>query len=115
MTFGRSTTTPVRRAIALLGITAFTTLAAHDAGAQATKSAAKKASASKAAALVAPIRSTIGATGNEARYRLREQLRGKELANDAIGATTASTGPTVAYPDGRIAKDTWKIVSDVRP
>jgi polyisoprenoid-binding protein YceI len=115
MTFGRSTT-PVRRAaLALLGIAAFTTIAAHDAGAQATKSAAKKAQAKRVAtAPVAPIKFTIGATGNEARYRVREQLMGKDLPNDAVGATSAITGTILAYPDGRIVKDSSKIVIDVR-
>ena len=111
MTFGRSTT----RALALLGIATVTTLAAHDAGAQATKSAAKKAQAKRvAAAPAAPIRFTIGATGNEARYRVREQLMGKDLPNDAVGATSAITGTILAYPDGRIVKDSSKIVIDVR-
>ena len=115
MTFGRSTM-PGRRAIALLGIATFTTLAAHDAGAQASKSAAKKASAKNAtaAAPAAPIKFTIGATGNEARYRVREQLMGKDLPNDAVGATSAITGTILAYPDGRIVKDSSKIVIDVR-
>ncbi|HEX7978222.1 MAG TPA: YceI family protein [Gemmatimonadaceae bacterium] len=111
MKFGRSTT----RAIALLGIATFTTLAAHDAGAQATKSAAKKASAKRVtAAPVAPIKFTIGATGNEARYRVREQLMGKDLPNDAVGVTNAITGTILAYPDGRIVKDSSKIIIDVR-
>src|SRR6476659_9512568 len=110
MMFGRSAT-PVRRAIALLGVAAFTTLAAHDAGAQATKKAVKKAAAAKPAA---PIRFTIGTTGNEARYRVREQLMGKDLPNDAVGATSAITGSILAYPDGRIVKDSSKIVIDVR-
>ena len=112
MTFGRSTT-PVRRAaLALLGIATFTTVAAQDAGAQtAKKSKAKKTAA---AAPVAPIRFTVGATGNEARYRVREQLMGKDLPNDAVGATSAITGTILAYPDGRIVKDSSKIVIDVR-
>jgi polyisoprenoid-binding protein YceI len=116
MTFGRSTTTPVRRAIALLGIASFATLAAQDAGAQATKSAAKKASEKKAAAAqpATPLRFTIGATGNEARYRVREQLMGKDLPNDAVGATSAITGTILAYSDGRIVKDSSKIIIDVR-
>ena len=113
MTFGRSTT-PARRAIALLGIAAFTTLAAHDAGAQAAKKAVKKTAAEKTAKPAAPIRFTIGATGNEARYRVREQLMGKDLPNDAVGATNAITGTILAYPDGRIVKDSSKIVIDVR-
>ena len=109
MTFGRST-----RAIALLGIATLTTLAAQDASAQATKQATKKISAKKAEAPAAPIKFTIGATGNEARYRVREQLMGKDLPNDAVGATNAITGTILAYPDGRIVKDSSKIVIDVR-
>src|SRR5881398_2450109 len=71
MTFGRSTA-PARRTIALLGIAALTALASHDAGAQ----TAKKSKAKKTAAVapVTPIRFSIGTTGNEARYRVREQL-----------------------------------------
>jgi polyisoprenoid-binding protein YceI len=113
MMFGRSAT-PARRAIALLGVAAFTTFAAHDAGAQATKKVVKKTTAKKAAAPVTPIRFTIGASGNEARYRVREQLMGKDLPNDAVGTTSAITGSILAYPDGRIVKDSSKIVIDVR-
>jgi polyisoprenoid-binding protein YceI len=38
------------------------------------------------------IRFTVAATGNAARYRVREQLMGKELPNDAIGETAEITG-----------------------
>src|SRR5437763_6487742 len=115
MTFGRSAA-PARRAIALLGILTFTSLTAHDAGAQAAKKSSKKTPVKKTAAVkpVAPIRFTIGTTGNEARYRVREQLMGKDLPNDAVGATNAITGSILAYPDGRIVKDSSKIVIDVR-
>jgi polyisoprenoid-binding protein YceI len=114
MTFARSTT-PIRRAsLALLGIATVTAVAALDARALATKSAAKMAQAKQAAAPAAPIKFTIGATGNEARYRVREQLMGKDLPNDAVGATSAITGTILAYPDGRIVKDSSKIVIDVR-
>jgi polyisoprenoid-binding protein YceI len=107
---------PVRRAITLLGLAAFTTLAAHDAGAQTAKKSKSKTPAKKTAAVkpATPIRFVIGATGNEARYRVREQLMGKDLPNDAIGATNAITGTILAYPDGRILKDSSKITIDVR-
>ena len=39
---------------------------------------------------------------------------GKDLPNDAVGATNAITGTILAYPDGRIVKDSSKIVIDVR-
>ena len=107
---------PVRRAITLLGLAAFATLAAHDAGAQTAKKSKSKTPATKTAAVkpATPIRFVIGATGNEARYRVREQLMGKDLPNDAIGATNAITGTILAYPDGRIVKDSSKITIDVR-
>jgi polyisoprenoid-binding protein YceI len=38
------------------------------------------------------IRYTVSTTGNAARYRVREQLMGKDLPNDAIGETAEITG-----------------------
>lgn len=112
MTFGLRGA-PSRRAIALLTIAAATVLAS-DAGAQATKKAAAKAKTpvkkTSATKPVAPIRFVIGPAGNEARYRVREQLMGANLPNDAIGATKTITGSILAYPDGRIVKDSSKIV-----
>jgi polyisoprenoid-binding protein YceI len=114
MTFARSTT-PIRRtAIALLGIAAFTTLAAHDAGAQATKSAAKKAQAKRVkAAPVAPIRFTIGASGNEARYRVREQLISLDLPNDAVGVSHDITGSLFVTPNGTVVGDSSRIIVNI--
>ena len=102
---------PARRAIALLTVAAATVLAT-DANAQATKKATKKTPAKNAAAAkpAAPIRFVIGPAGNEARYRVREQLMGANLPNDAIGVTKTITGTILAYPDGRIVKDSSKIV-----
>ena len=111
MTFGLRGA-PSRRAIALLSLAAATVMAT-DANAQATKKAAKAKTPAKNAAAVkpaAPIRFVIGPAGNEARYRVREQLMGANLPNDAIGATRTITGTIVAYPDGRIIKDSSKIV-----
>ena len=47
---------------------------------------------------------------DEARYRVREQLMGANLPNDAIGKTSEITGTILAYPDGRIVKDSSKII-----
>ena len=82
------------------------------ANAQATKKATAKTPAKNAAAAkpAAPIRFVIGPAGNEARYRVREQLMGANLPNDAIGVTKTITGTILAYPDGRIVKDSSKIV-----
>ena len=111
MTFGLRGA-PARRAIGLLTLAA-ATLVATDAGAQATKKAAKVKTpvrTTAAAKPVAPIRFVIGPAGNEARYRVREQLMGANLPNDAIGATKSIMGTILAYPDGRIVKDSSKIV-----
>jgi hypothetical protein len=111
MTF-RVRAAPARRTIALFTIAA-ATLVATDAGAQATKKATKAKTAAKnvaAAKPAAPIRFVIGPAGNEARYRVREQLMGANLPNDAIGTTRFITGTILAYPDGRIVKDSSKIV-----
>jgi polyisoprenoid-binding protein YceI len=118
-----------RRTMAVLSI-AVASVAAHDAGAQTAakkaapaKSAASKSSTAKAAAAkkaaeakvaATPIRFVIGPTGNEARYRVREVLMGASLPNDAIGKTPDITGTILAYPDGRIVKDSSRIVVNLK-
>lgn len=115
MTFGLRGA-PARRTIGLLTIAA-ATLVATDASAQATKKKAAKAKTpttnTAAAKPVAPVRFVIASTGNEARYRVREQLMGANLPNDAIGMTKGVSGTILAYPDGRIVKDSSKIVIQV--
>ena len=111
MTFGLRGA-PARRAIGFITIAAATVLAT-DANAQGTKKAARAKTPAKNAAAAtpaAPIRFIIGPAGNEARYRVREQLMGANLPNDAIGATRTITGVILAYPDGRIVNDSSKIV-----
>lgn len=43
----------------------------------------------------------VAPTGNEARYRVKEQLVGFDLPNDAVGATSAITGSIVVDPSGK--------------
>ena len=45
-----------------------------------------------AASQSAALRYTLAPTGNEARYRVREQLVGHDLPNDAIGETKLLAG-----------------------
>jgi polyisoprenoid-binding protein YceI len=52
----------------------------------------------------------VAPTGNEARYRVREQLAGFDLPNDAIGATKDIAGRIVVDPSGKVLKDSSKIV-----
>jgi polyisoprenoid-binding protein YceI len=53
---------------------------------------------------------TIAATGNEARYRVREQLAGFDLPNDAVGVTKDIRGRITVGSDGKIVRDSSKIV-----
>jgi polyisoprenoid-binding protein YceI len=102
-----------RPAAALLAIAA---LIATPAGAQSARAARAKTSAKQTASTkpAEPIRFVVAPAGNEARYRVREQLMGASLPNDAVGVTNGITGTILAYPDGRIVKDSSRIVVDVR-
>lgn len=59
------------------------------------------------------MRFVVTPTGNEARYRVREQLMGANFPNDAIGTTTQVSGSILAYADGRIVKDSSKIIVNI--
>lgn len=53
-------------------------------------------------------------TGNEARYRVREQFIGVNLPNDAVGATSDVKGAIVIDPEGQVVADVSKFVVDLR-
>jgi polyisoprenoid-binding protein YceI len=55
----------------------------------------------------------VASTGNEARYRVREQLAGFDLPKDAIGTTKAITGSILIGPDGKVVKDRSKLTIDL--
>jgi polyisoprenoid-binding protein YceI len=59
------------------------------------------------------LRFVVAPTGNEARYRVREQLMGNDLPNDAVGKTDGITGAIVIGSDGKIVPAESKIVIDV--
>jgi polyisoprenoid-binding protein YceI len=59
------------------------------------------------------LRLILAPDGNEARYRVREQLVGLEFPNDAVGATNAITGRLVLNPDGRVVSGASTFVIDV--
>jgi polyisoprenoid-binding protein YceI len=52
--------------------------------------------------------------GNSARYRVREQLVGFDLPNDAVGLTNGLTGTLIILPDGKVSPSS-KFVVDVKP
>lgn len=62
-----------------------------------------------------PRRFVVATEGNEARYRVRERLLNRDLDNDAIGATRAITGALYVDAQGRIVRDSSRIVVDLRP
>ena len=76
----------------------------------AAKSTTRKAAAEKAPVGV-PMRFRVGATGNEARYRVRELLAASTVENDAVGATAALTGGLVIDAAGKVdtAGSKWTV------
>jgi polyisoprenoid-binding protein YceI len=55
-----------------------------------------------AEAPVNAIRFTVAASGNVARYRVREQLMGRDLPNDAVGETGGVSGAIIVDSAGRL-------------
>jgi polyisoprenoid-binding protein YceI len=60
----------------------------------------------------ASVRYVVAPDGNEARYRVREQLMHHDLPNDAVGKTTAVTGGISISMDGAIDTAASKITID---
>ena len=61
----------------------------------------------------AELRYVVAPEGNEARYRVREQLMHHDLPNDAVGKTTAITGSIALTPGGAVDTAASKITIDV--
>ena len=53
---------------------------------------------------------TVASTGNEVRYRVREQLAGIDFPNDAVGTTTSITGQIVIDDTGGVVSDASRFV-----
>lgn len=56
------------------------------------------------------VRFTVAASGNRARYRVREQLMGRDLPNDAIGETDQVTGAIVIDSAGAVVRSQSRFV-----
>jgi polyisoprenoid-binding protein YceI len=52
----------------------------------------------------------VAPTGNEARYKVREQLAGFDLPNEVVGTTRDVTGRFVVEPDGKVVRDSSRII-----
>ena len=59
------------------------------------------------------IRLVVASEGNEARYRVREQLASIDFPSDAVGSTSGIQGELVLEADGRVVRDSSRIVIDL--
>lgn len=59
------------------------------------------------------VRLIVAPEGNQARYRVREQLVNLDFPNDAVGATSAITGALVLDADGGVVPGESRFVIDV--
>jgi hypothetical protein len=83
-------------------------LFAGSAGAQAKRGA--KQSSGQTGSSAAHTRYVVAPTGNEARYRVREQLVGLDLPNDAVGIVKEIAGSLLVDPSGNVVRDSSKII-----
>jgi len=60
----------------------------------------------------AALRLVLAPTGNVARYRVREQMVGHDLPNDAVGETQKLTGAISIDSNGKIIRDASKFTVD---
>jgi polyisoprenoid-binding protein YceI len=66
-----------------------------------------------AAPSAAPVRLVVAGENNVARYRVREQLVGFDLPNDAVGVTKEVTGAIVLDEKGNVVPEQSRIVVGV--
>ncbi|HEY4219130.1 MAG TPA: YceI family protein [Gemmatimonadaceae bacterium] len=86
-------------------------IAGAAAGAQSRTGSTSRASAKPAPA---NLHLVVASTGNEARYRVREQLITINFPSDAVGKTSQISGMLVVDPNGTIISDSSKIVVNVQ-
>ena len=60
----------------------------------------------------AALRLVLAPTGNAVRYRVREQLVGRDLPNDAVGETTKVTGAISIDSNGKVIRDASRFTVD---
>src|SRR5690348_6870409 len=60
-----------------------------------------------------PLRFVVAPTGNEARYRVREQLVNLEFPNDAVGVTREISGTLLVTQSGSVIADSSRITVNV--
>jgi len=60
------------------------------------------------------MRFVLAIDGNEARYRVREQLAGIDFPSDAVGKTTRVEGSLLIGADGKVVRDSSRFTIDLR-
>ena len=90
-----------------------TVAAAPTADASAGTSATVEATSTAVGATSGTIRLNTVPDGTQALYRVREQLAGHDLPNDAVGTTQDVTGTVVIEPNGTLLADQSKFVVDL--
>lgn len=78
-----------------------------------TSTQGRSSVASAPSTAAAAVRYVTAPTGNAARYRIREQLVGLDLPNDAIGETSGVTGTIAADAKGNIIVSESRFTVDV--
>ena len=96
------------RRVAVSGVV-FVCLAASGALAQSKAPSGPSASRSSSSAASGRQHYIVAPTGNEARYRVREQLVGVDLPNDAVGVTKEIAGALVFDQNGNVVRDSSHI------
>ena len=107
------TTAPAITAAAATTVPPTTPATATTAPAATRPAAAATQPAAADATTAGATRLTLAADSSEARYRIKEQLVGRSLPNDAVGSTKAVTGTIVLGPNGAVMRDQSKITIDL--
>lgn len=79
-------------------------------GASAQEHGSSTSNAQKAVKAPANLHFVVASVGNEARYRVREELAGIGFPSDAVGVTKDIAGTLVVSPTGKIVRDSSKII-----
>src|SRR5256714_9161999 len=99
-------------AVSAVVIAACTSGESETAYARPASSTKKGASAQSVVASKAALRLALTPAGSSARYRVREQLMGHDLPNDAVGETKSLTGAIAFDANGKVIRDESKFTLD---
>ena len=80
--------------------------------AQSTRATTTASAVQSDAAKGAALKLVLAPTGNEARYRVREQLMGHDLPNDAVGETKSLAGSIAFDANGKVIREASKFTVD---